>query len=456
MMKFPKSTLHVHLEATVTPEIAQKLHPQKYPEALVSKEDATKWHFPNKNFGEFLNCYDKVTNMLSIADMEVVAYQYLKRCHQQGVIYAELGISPDHFRANRQDYSTSGGFFSASTKSSIDDIYLRYVNILERVILKAKAKLGIEARIRIVLIRHVPESCMPLVRTVLANPHPLVVGFDLAGDEIRYPATAFEKEYDLITQYNKRAKYPLGKGAHAGEHSDAESILKAIETLGLQRVGHGVACMSEKDINPIKHAEIMASLQSSKVGFEVCPASNIALALFKNYSEHAVKPMIDAGLPVTFGDDDPVFIGFSEIGPEYEKIQSEFNYSDEKMLEFTRNAISMAFCCKELKDKLFLQINAYQKYAQISAILSADFQDENVSKAFTGYIESPNLSTLMSLSAAIKGSEFKVQKLQDLVAEQVELVQKIEGLDTSITQTLKSRINDFNQSSVHTDPQLSF
>ncbi len=444
-MKSPKSTLHVHLEATVTPKVAQKLHPKKYPDTLVSKEDATKWHFEDKNFGEFLHCYDKVTSLLSLADMAIVAYQYLKRCHQQGVIYAELGISPDHFRANRQQYLSTNGFFDAHKAISIDVTYLQYVKILERVILKAKEKLGIEARIRIVLIRHVPESCMPLVKAVLANPHPLVVGFDLAGDEAGYTATLFQKEYDLITEYNKKAKYPLGKGAHAGEHTTVDLMLEAIQCLGLQRVGHGVASMSEKDNDPVKQTQIIEFLKSSKEGFEVCPASNVALGLFNSHSEHAVKSMIDAGLPVSFGDDDPVFIGFSEIGPEYEKIQETFKYSDKQMMEFTRNAIGMAFCCSELKQKLFLQIDVYEKAVEMVGLLLGECQDKKSQLALACYQETPNLATLNDLSVALNDAQIKSQKLSGLITHQLGMFQKIDQLDQQITESLDARLESFNK-----------
>lgn len=452
MRKLPKSTLHVHLEATVKPSESKKLSKGKYPEHLVSKEDPNKWHFPDKNFGEFLGCYDDVTKSIALEDMAIVAYEYLKRCHEQGLIYAELGISPDHFRENKQEYYAKGGLFSSPKKSDSNLLYLRYVKILEKVILQAEQEFGMTVRLRVVLVRHEKEHCKPLVEAVLANPHPLVVGFDLAGAEAAFPAPLFKEEFDLVHAHNKTAEHKLGLGAHAGEHCDAKSIVEAVEVLGLSRVGHGVSSLS-----PNTDAETLEKIQSLKVGFEVCPASNIALGLFNDYSEHCLPKMQKAGLKICLGDDDPVFKEFSEIGPEYEQTQQAYGYTDAEMLVFTRNAIDMAFCSDALKKQLHLQIDCYEKFEPIAAILAQKKLDESVSVALNQYYNLPNVTTLYQLSKSVQ-TAFKeggdLSKLLICFQTLMELHQEISELADANKQKLLARIEEFHKATAEAESQL--
>jgi adenosine deaminase len=372
-MKFPKVSLHVHLEATLAPALGKKLaakNDKKFPEELVV-ENGTKWHFANKNFGEFLHCYDIVTGLMVIEDMELVTFEYLKSCHEQGVIYVEMTISPDHFLKDRDHFldakkpvSPLGFFAPTSAPQDIDQIYAQLVEIVSRGILRAKQEFGIESRIRIALIRHEPKRCLPLVQAVLANPHPFVVGFDLAGAEKAFPATLFEREYALIRNYNLTAVNKLGLGAHVGEHDGPESIQKAITQLGLQRIGHGAQCMGHRESDPIKHQALMKLLKEGNIGIESCPGSNLALNLYPDYAAHPLQEMIKEGLCVSLGDDDPTFEGFVSIEEEYTNTQQAYDLDDNAMLALSKNAIRSAFCQQALKDKLLMQVECFINPAQ--------------------------------------------------------------------------------------------
>ncbi len=373
MMKFPKVTLHVHLEATLTPELGKRLaekNNKKFPEDLVA-ENGSKWYFANKSFDEFLHCYDKITDLMVIEDMESVTFEYLKSCHEQGVIYVEMTISPDHFlndRNNFLDVKNNGrisGFFSKNNNNQdISLTYVRLTKIVSRGILRAKQEFGIESRMRIALIRHEPKRCLPLVQAVLTNTHPLVVGFDLAGAEKAFPAKLFEREYALIHNYNLTAKHKLGLGAHVGEHDGPESIQEAITLLGLQRIGHGAQCMGHRDSDQLKHQALMELLRVRNIGIESCPGSNIALNLYPGYAAHPLREMIKEGLCVSLGDDDPTFLGFVSIGEEYAKTQKAYDLDDNAMLSITKNAIHSGFCQVALKNKLLLQVECFEYPSQ--------------------------------------------------------------------------------------------
>ena len=60
-----------------------------------------------------------------------------------------------------------------------------------------------------------------------------VVGFDLAGEEAGYPASAHKEAFEYAH------KHFLKRTVHAGEAYGPESIFQAITDLHADRIGHG-------------------------------------------------------------------------------------------------------------------------------------------------------------------------------------------------------------------------
>ena len=90
-------------------------------------------------------------------------------------------------------------------------------------------------------IRHLgPDSVhSTAVKEVLKNPHPYLVGFGLAGDELHFPPTLFTKTFDML----KEANFPIT--VHAGEWDGPENIRNAINLLHPTRLGHGVRSIED-------------------------------------------------------------------------------------------------------------------------------------------------------------------------------------------------------------------
>jgi len=96
---------------------------------------------------------------------------------------------------------------------------------------------------------------------------------------------------------------------HAGEIGGPEKIREAIELLGVERIGHGIAA--------IKDPALMDLLAERKVPLEICPQSNLrtgALARQLARSEvgiedHPLPAVFRHGIPVVLSTDDPALFG---------------------------------------------------------------------------------------------------------------------------------------------------
>ena len=167
LQKLPISELHVHAEGGILDSktliyLAKKNH---LPEPSHLVGPAQTIAYEQGNYFDFLKVYDEATRyILTMEDIEEVIFRYLKRCHQEGVIYVELTCSPDHIKQFRQSYrqiwqdlqKTDVALHRsrASQRVEISLCYSKFVDAIVRAIDKANQAFGIESRILMVLLRH--------------------------------------------------------------------------------------------------------------------------------------------------------------------------------------------------------------------------------------------------------------------------------------------------------------
>ena len=190
-------------------------------------------------------------------------------------------------------------------------------------------------------IRHLgPESVQITAEEVLKNPHPYLVGFGLAGDELHFPPNLFTKTFDML----KEASFPIT--VHAGEWDGPENIRNAINLLHPTRLGHGV--------RSIEDPELLKEIIDKDIVLETCPTSNIATKIYESYETHPVKKLFDAGVKITVNSDDPPFFNASIAG-EYQ-VMSKLGLKEKELISLTHNAINYSFLEESLKDALLSKL----------------------------------------------------------------------------------------------------
>jgi len=308
----------VHLEGTAPPDLIRRLAERNClpaPEGVFAGPD----RFAYTDFLDFLKTYDKAASVIRTGeDYRDISLEYLTRCAAEGAIYVELTASPDHAK-----------LVGLSDEEHLDGI--------ARGIDDARAHSGIEARILISCVRNFGvEPALRVARYAAQRPHPYVVGFSMAGDEDNYPPTAYAEAFQLA------AEAGLGCSVHAGEWAGPDSVREALR-LPVSRIGHGV--------RSIEDPSLVEELAERGTVLEVCPTSNVVLGIYPTYEDHPLPRLLEAGLRVTLGSDDPPYFGAS-IGGEYAVCRDRLGLDDKTLRGITRTAIEAAFCDQNLKQRL--------------------------------------------------------------------------------------------------------
>ena len=321
--QIPKAEIHVHLEATITPDLCRKFASRNKVN-LSNDIFGNKYAYEWSDFYDFIKKYDVVTSVIHTPeDYRELTYAYLKDCASKNVIYVEAMVSSTHAKDKGMTYhSFLEGVHNASQEAEKD------FGIVSRFIMNGIRHLG-------------PESVQSTAEEVLKNPHPSLVGFGLAGDELHFPPKLFVNTFDML----KEAKFPIT--VHAGEWDGPENIRNAIDLLHPTRLGHGVRSIEDSDL--------VKEIISKDLVLETCPTSNIATKIYESYEQHPVKKLFDAGVKLTVNSDDPPFFNASITG-EYE-VMSNLGLSKEELISLTHNAIQSSFCDNKTKEKLLTKLN---------------------------------------------------------------------------------------------------
>lgn len=198
---------------------------------------------------------------------------------------------------------------------------------------RAAEEWGIHSRLIATAVRHLgPEAAVAAARMATSIRSDMIVGFGLTGDEHQYEVGEFAEAFRIARAEGLRTT------AHAGEHRPAETVLEAIETLGLDRVGHGIRAIESPDVT--------RQLAEARMPLEVCLRSNLALGLYASISEHPIRRLSDAGCTVVLGTDDPGFFD-SDLAEEYDlAFKAHPSLGIERV---SGNAIAAAFCAEPTK-----------------------------------------------------------------------------------------------------------
>lgn len=125
---------------------------------------------------------------------------------------------------------------------------------------------------------------------------------DVCGYENIQPFEAF------LPLYRKAEKYHLTKIMHVGESGSAEDIQRAVETLALDEVHHGIHAVSSEPV--------MRFLADHGIQLNVCPTSNVKLGYAAGYKDHPIKILYENGIKLTINTDDLLLFN-SSIENEY-------------------------------------------------------------------------------------------------------------------------------------------
>jgi aminodeoxyfutalosine deaminase len=277
LIALPKADLHVHLVGSAAPETVAVLA-ERHPSVGVPASVAELRDFyAFRDFPHFLDVYTAVSRLITTPeDLTLLVEGLAAGMHDEGTIYAEVTVTPvAHLRAGIRPAELAQALDVGAAKARTSGVELAWVYDISTGDGPEGAALTLDAA-----LNHSPEG---------------LVGFGLGGPE------AGIRRADFGEVFAAARAAGLHSVPHAGESVGPDEIWAAIDHLGAERIGHGIAAAGDQ--------ALLARLRDDDITLEVCPSSNVATGVVASLAEHPLPALLGAGVPVVLGSDDPPMFG---------------------------------------------------------------------------------------------------------------------------------------------------
>jgi adenosine deaminase len=191
--------------------------------------------------------------------------------------------------------------------------------------------------------RH-PLDARTLARLAAAHAGRGVVGFGLSNDERRGAAADFAPAFRIA------ARGGLIAVPHGGELSGPASVRACLDELHADRIGHGVAAANDEDL--------LERIATARVTLEVCPSSNVALGVAATPADVPLRPLLDAGIGVALGADDPLLFG-QRLTAQYQLARRAHGLSDDELAELARMSVRGSAAPAAVRARLLAGIDGW-------------------------------------------------------------------------------------------------
>src|SRR5260370_34360422 len=210
----PKAELHLHLEGSIQPATVCALTARH---GVVMTEEEVSKRYAYRNFPEFIEAFKWVTSFLrEPQDYALVARDLAEHLLTQRVVYTEVTLSIGVMLLREQRPEENFEALLRATEP-FESPGLRF-----RWVIDAARQFGAVAP-------------MEVVDSAKRCDSKAIVAFGIGGDELSVPTKEFRPMYERAAQMGLHCLM------HAGEVGGPEKIREAIELLGAERSGHGIA-----------------------------------------------------------------------------------------------------------------------------------------------------------------------------------------------------------------------
>jgi len=313
----PKIELHLHLEGAIPLETFQQLIDKYEPPAGRLSMAQLKERFDFRDFPHFLTTWSwKNQYLREYDDFALIAEETAKDLLRQNIRYVEMIFSPSTFLG--QELTVQG----------ITEAIRRGLNCVP----------GIEVGLVVDLVRDDGPSKAALTLSAASEVRDLgVLGINIGGTEHEFPPELFEPVY------NKARRLGFYTSAHAGEGAGPASIWGAINSLEVDRIGHGTRAVEDE--------RLMAHIQDNQIPIEVCPLSNVKTRVVDVIENHPVRRFFERGLAISINTDDPMMFGNS-LADEYRALVDRCGFSRRDILSLIRGGIDTSWQLPQAKEAL--------------------------------------------------------------------------------------------------------
>lgn len=304
--RIPKTETHLHIEGALPFHLLQGLDAKRFPAPPASWEASFR-------FAHFKQFEDELLNMAltwynSPERYHLAAKEIFSQHQADGVVYVETS-----FHAGVTEF----------LGIPADEILAAIIEAIPA---------GLEVRVFLGMLRERSEVLLPMLEEAITWKN--LAGIDLHGVE-----TIELQDWTIALWKGAQEEGKVTK-AHAGEFGGAKAVRDVLEKLNVKRVQHGVQADGCE--------ETIQLLLEKGATLDVCPISNVKLAVVENMREHPIRRLMQAGVPCTISTDDPISFG-NLINDEYIALHNELDFTKEELLALAQNGIAIADVSAEKK-----------------------------------------------------------------------------------------------------------
>ena len=313
--ELPKAELHIHIEGTLEPEMVFAQANRNGVDLPYRSIDSLRAAYNFTNLQSFLDIYYQAADVLRTEqDFYDLMAAYLDRAAADGVRRAEMFFDPQTHTERGIGFEVFMPGFREAIRDSV-----------------------VSADLILCFLRHLPGE--EAVKTLQdAEPHlEGVIAAGLDSSEVGNPPELFEEAFSMARDLGLRAV------AHAGEEGPPSYVTGALDTLGVERIDHGVRSLEDPDL--------VERLVRDQVPLTLCPFSNVALRVVDKLEDHPLPRMMELGLNVSINSDDPAYFG-GYVGDNYEGVASDLDLSENELRTLAANSIRSSFLDEDSKSAL--------------------------------------------------------------------------------------------------------
>jgi adenosine deaminase len=320
----PKVALHDHLDGGVRVgtvlELADELGYRDLP--AFDADGLAAWFFQGRSgsLTRYLAAFEHtVAVMQTPGSLERVALEAVHDLAADGVVYAELRFGPR--------LHTRRGL-------ALEDVIEATLSGLER----GRAETGMVVGLIPSALRDQPDSESVAIAAARFSDDG-VVGFDIAGPEVGYPADDHLPAFRVIHDTG------LGLTIHAGEADGPYSIFRAVARCGAHRIGHGVRIVDDLDAidgQVVALGALARRIRDHRIHLEIAVRSNVHTGVVAEPAAHPLAMLHRAGFSVSINTDNRLMSGVS-TADEYGSAEQDQGLSVAEIGEITEEALRAGF-----------------------------------------------------------------------------------------------------------------
>ena len=315
----PKAELHVHIEGTIEADLLFAIAdrndirlPYKDAEDILAGQSEGKSN-PKQNLESFIECLDICRGVLRRGrDYEEITRGYLKRCQREKIVYAEIMFDPQ--QGQRQGVSLDAqleAIVSASQTGARD--------------------FGVETQWIMNFQRDWPvEEALDILKA--ARPYrDRIAGIGLDNPEV----PNFPRIFAPLFVAARRDGYRLTSHCDVHIPNSIEHIRGCIETLGVERIDHG--------LNAIEDCGVVRQLLDKNIALTGCPTRYAFQPETSADDLAMMTALLEQGVLISLNSDDPAQFGSGWLTQTLVEAQRTGDLSWETMIKFMRNGFLSAW-----------------------------------------------------------------------------------------------------------------